>query len=167
MSDTMSERQFAKHTGRALSTVQEARTSGRLQRSVSKDAKGRIRIDPVLAAEEWAENTRERVTDDAAGDGDSVASWRAARARREAALATLAEDEVRRTRGELVEVKGVKAAWVTLIVNSRNKLLGIPTRMKQRLPHLSRQDVTVIDDLITEALEDLAGSAGEQPSDEG
>jgi phage terminase Nu1 subunit (DNA packaging protein) len=45
----------------------------------------------------------------------------------------------------------------------RNKLLGIPTRAKQRLPGLTTADVLILDALIREALEALSNpEQGEQ-----
>lgn len=38
----------------------------------------------------------------------------------------------------------------------RTKLLGVPSRLRQRCPHLSRDDTNAVDDLIREALEELA-----------
>jgi hypothetical protein len=55
----LSERQYAKHRGCARSTVQAARRTGRLRRSVSTDAGGRIWIDPEVADREWQASTLE------------------------------------------------------------------------------------------------------------
>ena len=38
----------------------------------------------------------------------------------------------------------------------RTKLLGIPTKAKQRLPDLDTTAIACIDDIIREALEELA-----------
>lgn len=154
MSD-MSERQFAKHVGASLSAVQDRRKAGLLPRSASQDAKGRWRIDSALGAEEWVASAPLRVPK-RGDDSGAIRAWREARARREMALAKLAEDDLLRRRGELVEVAGVEAGWAKLITEAKTKLLGIPSKLGLRAPHLARADIVLVDDLIREALEALA-----------
>ncbi len=58
----MTEREYAQHRGCSRSTVQHARRSGRLSRSVTRGPRGELRIDPIVADAEWAATTRvERV----------------------------------------------------------------------------------------------------------
>ena len=38
----------------------------------------------------------------------------------------------------------------------RTKLLALPTRARQRIPHLTLEEVAILDELQREALEDLA-----------
>lgn len=82
--------------------------------------------------------------------------WRTARVRREAAQAALVEAKLAEKRGELVPAADVEARLVSVFGMCRTKLLGIATRTRQRLPHLTGKDVAVIDSLVREALEDLA-----------
>lgn len=154
MSD-MSERQFAKHVGASLSAVQDRRKAGLLPRSASQDAKGRWRIDSALGAEEWVASAPLRVPK-RGDDSGAIRAWREARARREMALAKLAEDDLRRRRGELVEVAKVQRGLEDANARARLKLLGIPSRMHQRLPHLTHADVLEVESAIREALEELA-----------
>jgi len=46
------------------------------------------------------------------------------------------------------------------VVGTRTHLLGLPTRAKQRLPHLSNADLGVLDGLVRESLEELADGRG-------
>ncbi len=159
-SKTVSEREAAKALNLSRGALQEARRRGDLVRSVSRDGRGRLRVDVAAAREELAEVAALRVTS-GAGNPEVLRRWREARARREAALAALAEDQFRVSRGELVEVAGVATRWATMITNAKTKLLGIPSRLKQRAPHLGLADLALVDELLVEALQDLAASAKE------
>ena len=71
--------------------------------------------------------------------------------------ARLAELEYRRRAGELVPAKDVEARIVEDYSRCKVKLLGLPRKAKARLPHLTHADIVALDDLVREALEDLAG----------
>jgi phage terminase Nu1 subunit (DNA packaging protein) len=77
------------------------------------------------------------------------------RAKREAAMAELAAIEVLEKRAALVPADEVRAKFAEVIGVARTKLLGVPTRCKQRMPHLTSADVRLIDDIVREALEGL------------
>lgn len=67
-------RAYARERGVNHSAVQKAIRLGRLRRSLSKDAKGRVQIDPAIADEEWRENTdRAQQRGGAAGRGTEAA----------------------------------------------------------------------------------------------
>lgn len=68
----------------------------------------------------------------------------------------LAELKLQRERGELVEVVPVRNALVAMIVRARNQLMSVPPRAKGRLPHLTIDDIEVLENMIVEALESLA-----------
>jgi phage terminase Nu1 subunit (DNA packaging protein) len=40
---------------------------------------------------------------------------------------------------------------------ARTKLLGVPTRLRQRIPHLTLEEIAIAEELIRESLEELAG----------
>jgi len=44
---------------------------------------------------------------------------------------------------------------------ARTKIMGIPTKAKQRIPDLDTEAVTVLEDIVRETLEDLAESVDE------
>ena len=46
------------------------------------------------------------------------------------------------------------------ITNAKTKLQGIPSRARQRIPHLTTTDVAELEDLIREVLEDIASDTG-------
>jgi hypothetical protein len=69
--------------------------------------------------------------------------------------AKLAELKYREREGELVEAKLVEKKLAGTYAQVRTKLLGVPSRARQLLPHLNAADVGVLEDLVREALEDL------------
>jgi len=150
----VSERQFAKLVGSSLSTVQERRKADRLPKSAKKDGKGHWKIDPKVGLREWEELAP--IPRGGRGDVESLKAWREARSRREAALASLAEDELAKSRGKLVVAAEMQAVMVSAFTHAKSKLLGIPTRIRHQCPHLTSVDLAALDGLIREALEDLA-----------
>ena len=75
-----------------------------------------------------------------------------------AAQARRLELRAGREAGELVERRVVELSWSRHIVEARNKLLSIPSRLKQRRPDLSREDLAALDGLIRECLDELANT---------
>lgn len=69
--------------------------------------------------------------------------------------AKIAEQEFREREGELVEARMVELKLSGVYSQVRTKLLGVPSRARQALPHLTAGDVAVLEDLVREALEDL------------
>lgn len=88
-----------------------------------------------------------------------------ARARREQSQAELNELRLAERRGELVDAAGVERSWATHILECRNTLLGVPTHLKSRAPHLTREDIAACDTLIREALESLSADPAEPTDD--
>ncbi len=72
--------------------------------------------------------------------------------------AKLAELKFKAAAGELVSAAEVRGEWSDILSQVRNKLLGVPTRVKQALPALTPADVVLIEDLLREALEDLVSA---------
>jgi phage terminase Nu1 subunit (DNA packaging protein) len=83
------------------------------------------------------------------------------RGRRDRALAELAELKLAEQRGRLVDAETVRRDWGDHIGRCRNRLLGLPTAAKTRLPDLTRADVVKLDELVREALEELAARAAD------
>lgn len=145
---------YAKRRGVSPMAVSKAVKAGRLRASVGRDGAGRPTIaDPAVADREWAANS-----DESKAPSKAV-SFQEARTRKEAAQAEISEVKLRRLRGELVEVQSVESHLADVFTRCRTKLLGIPSRVKQQLPHLNAADVATIDRLVREALEDLASEA--------
>jgi P27 family predicted phage terminase small subunit len=182
----MSLQAYGKRRGVSHEAVRKAVEVGRLAASVVMVA-GKPKIaDPELADREWAAHTRPRVDRPdlgaagvsgavvaegaaagavAGGQGEisynearrlrEIELWREARVRRESG-----ELELAKRRGELVDVAEARAAVIEEYSVVKTRLLGLPARVKQRLPHVAAEDVRVIDELVREALEELAGDGG-------
>lgn len=58
--------------------------------------------------------------------------------------------------GILVNSEQVKAQIVNMITAAKSKLLGVPSKAKARIPTLTLRDIEALEDLISEALEELA-----------
>ncbi|HET9063662.1 MAG TPA: hypothetical protein VFO62_10275 [Candidatus Binatia bacterium] len=162
--------------------MSKAVASGRLSASVVRDDSGAPKIgDPDLADREWDANTRPRIDHPPAerpprpepasppaparpSDSAShaprasadVPDYNESRARREAALADMAELEVAERRGALVPVDEARAEVQERYMLVRTRLLGVPSRVAQRLPHVAGEVVPILDELLREALEELA-----------
>lgn len=67
-----------------------------------------------------------------------------------------AELDYRRKAGELVPAADVEARLVDVFRRCQTKLRGVPARAKQLLPDLTTAQIARLDDLVREALEDLA-----------
>jgi phage terminase Nu1 subunit (DNA packaging protein) len=87
---------------------------------------------------------------------ESIPDYDESRARTEHLKAELLELERQQKEGLLVKAEEVEHEWVEVITRARTKLLGIPTKAKQRIPDLDTDAIGVLDDIVREALEDLA-----------
>lgn len=92
---------------------------------------------------------------------DTVGDFQAARTRKEVALADMAELKFREAAGELIPARDVERQLSGYLVNCKTRLLAIPSRAKQALPHLVAADLVVLEGLLRESLEELAGPPGE------
>lgn len=78
------------------------------------------------------------------------------RARSEFEKANLLELQRKTQEGHLLRREDVTTAWTQAVNMTRTKLLGVPSTVRQRIPHLDSDEVEVIMGLIREALEELA-----------
>ena len=62
------------------------------------------------------------------------------------------------TRGELVPAADVQRKWSDILRNVRGRILAAPSRIGARAPHLSREDIQIVDSELREALTELAKS---------
>lgn len=88
--------------------------------------------------------------------GATVPTITQSKAVAEAYKARLLKLEYDEKAGRLLPADTVKIEIASMIATVRTRLLGVPTKAKQRIPHLTRDDVNEIEDLIREALEELA-----------
>jgi hypothetical protein len=170
----MSQTAYAVRRGCSHVAVQNAIKTGRLKHSIALDARGVAKIaDPELADREWAENTdlseasaalvEESATrstteaepeDEEDDDGKPTLS----EAKRDEAIwkAREAERKFRLAAGELVLASEVASKIAGVFSECRTKLLAIPSRVKQKFPHLTIADLEGIETEIREALTELA-----------
>jgi phage terminase Nu1 subunit (DNA packaging protein) len=64
--------------------------------------------------------------------------------------------DVLERRGELIPAADARAQVIDRYTVVKTKILGVPSRVAQRLPHVAPVDVRVIEDLLREALQELA-----------
>jgi phage terminase Nu1 subunit (DNA packaging protein) len=93
-----------------------------------------------------------------------IGSLELERTRREKSQADLNEAKLARQRGQVIDVETVKLDWARYIGNWQNYLLGLPNMAAERLPHLTREDDDVLEDIVRRALEVLADGVGPSQS---
>jgi hypothetical protein len=113
--------------------------------------------DLTTALDRWANGDPWRVA-----FGMNRRQYRATRARREQALAELAEIELQEKRAELIPAGDVLEAWSAIVSVMRQRLLSLPSRLAAVVPgHSTHQETEAAAMLLVrECLTDLA-SAGE------
>jgi excisionase family DNA binding protein len=90
---------------------------------------------------------------------DDLPNYNESRARSEFEKANLLELERKTKEGQLLRREDAQQAWAAAVNITRTKLLGIPSVAKQRIPHLTLEEIEVLMGLQREALDELA--AGE------
>jgi phage terminase Nu1 subunit (DNA packaging protein) len=88
--------------------------------------------------------------------GDDLPDYNESRARTEFERANLLELERRQKEGLLLPVEQVERVWANAITQAKTKLLGMPSKLRQRIPHLTLEEIAIAEELIRESLEDLA-----------
>jgi len=178
----LSKSEAARALGVSRQAVHNAIKENRL--SVKVNTKGVECINSETMREEWARNTQTRIGigPKAAGAGkekkplrsreermaadsnqprisktqESIPDYDESRARTEHLKAELLELDRQQKEGLLVKAEDIALEWSEIITRARTKLLGIPTKAKQRIPDLDTDAIGVLDDIVREALEDLA-----------
>jgi len=167
--------------------IGQAVSKGRLK--IVLDEKGRKRLDTSTLAEDYRRTTQTRNTTahrqaaalaakepekkSAAPIGrpklqprisrtqEYIPDYDESRARTEYLKAELLELDRQTKAGKLVPVDEVEAKWIEVITLARGKMLGIPSKAKQRIPDLDAAAMACLEDIVRETLEDLAGEAEE------
>lgn len=153
----MSLRAYSRHRGCTLRAVQKAIESKR----IAKTPEGQIDSDAADVA--WQANTDHGHYRNPARQElkpHQTTTYTDARALRESYTAQLARLEYEQKAGELVSAREVANRLAGVFVTCRSKILAIPTRARQQIPHLSTAEVDVIDRLVREALEELSLADG-------
>lgn len=97
---------------------------------------------------------------------EAVPDYNESRARTEHLKAELLELERKQKEALLVSAAEVEAKWVEIITLARTKILGIPTKAKQRIPDLDTDAIGLLEDIVRETLEDLSGNANDEEHDQ-
>jgi hypothetical protein len=160
MKRPLSLRAYARHRrqqglpGATLRAVAEAAAAGRID-----VGPGQTIADPVATDLAWAERTdHAKRPPSTNGHGRRAGAGTLQEARRLEAIERsrglkLVND---RLAGTLVEAAAVERMYSGMVVEARNALRGIPSKAKQRIPHLTAADLTALAALIDECLESLA-----------
>ena len=90
---------------------------------------------------------------------ETLPEYGKSRARSEYEKANLLELQRKTQEGLLLRREDAVQAWNQAVNITRNRLLGVPSTAKQRIPHLEIEEVELLTGLIREALDELA--AGE------
>ena len=165
----------ARALGVTPEAVYAAVKTGRLP--VVRTADGRELVNSETMREHWAKNTQRRIgrrPKPAAGQKafpaarprmakteESIPDYDESRARTEHLKAELLELDRKQKEGVLVKAEEVELKWVEIVTLARTKILGIPTKAKQRIPDLDTEAVTVLEDIVRETLEDLSESVSD------
>ena len=166
----ISMREYARTRGLAVSTVSKALKTKRITLTRGK-------IDPAKVDAQWKANTQpgQRAVNTRRKASKAVApaasadpgqtrdtpdpqsnSYATARARREETLANMAQMDYDVKMGVLVNAAEIREKISKLHTEAKTRLLGVASKCKARLPQLSAIDVSIIEDLIREALGEIA-----------
>lgn len=86
----------------------------------------------------------------------AVPDYDDSRARHEFEKANLAELERKRREGELIDRETVGRSLARLMSVLRGGLLGLPSTLRDRIPHLTAEDIDVAEAVIRQQMEELA-----------
>ena len=156
---------------RALNISPQAMTrairEGRVKTKIS--AAGREMVELEGLRERYAATTQRKIGGADLGNAplrtkQQIPDYNESRARTEHLKAELLELERAEKEGSLVSAAEVETKWIELVTIARTKLMGMPTKAKQRMPDLSGDDIAVLEDIVRECLEDLSGErSGTEP----
>ena len=73
-------------------------------------------------------------------------------------MADLARLDFEKKAGILVNADEVKAEWFKLITEAKTRLLAVAAKCRTQCPSLSPIDISIIENLIREELEELANA---------
>ena len=168
----MTQAQYAGHRGVSRATIARAIATGRIP-----FLKRTGRINPKRADRAWKENTdpakqRGRHATNGAG-GNGNATLYESKARREQALAALAELALAERRGELVPEAQVRKIGFERARRTRDQLLALPDQLAQQLVGITEygevhrilgEELRRVCDDIANQTDRLEGGAGEPGS---
>tara|TARA_R100000664_G_C2712531_1_gene108793 strand:+ start:162 stop:674 length:513 start_codon:yes stop_codon:yes gene_type:complete len=162
----ISRKEAAEQLGVTVHSIYMSIKRGKL--TAMEDAEGNILINSDTMREELKKNRCfERMNRGSATNQkekkvrnsktyESVPEYEESKARTEHLKAELLELERKEKEKDLVKYDEVKSSWENIVTTARTKLLGVPTKAKQRIPDLDANAMAHLDDIIREALEELA-----------
>jgi len=162
----ISRKEAAEQMGVTVQAVYGAIKEGRL--TAMEDDRGKIVINSDTMKDEWTKKSafkrmrREAATNRNAKKtrnsktNESIPDYEESKARTEHLKAELLELERKQKEQDLVSMSEVKISWENVITTARTKLLGVPSKAKQRIPDLDTNAMSHLEDIIREALEELA-----------
>lgn len=133
----------------------EANTSPNYRQDGAKISAGRKAAAPRSAPVLAAQQAREAPAPPASPRG--APSITDSRAITEAYKARLAKLEYEERSGKLVNADDFKVRYSKLVTTARTHMLAVPSKAKGKIPHLTIDEIQVLDKLIREALRDVAG----------
>lgn len=86
---------------------------------------------------------------------DAIPSIAESRAVTEAYRGRLMQLTFERESGKLVDAEEFRVKFTSMVVTARTRLLGVPSKAKGRIPHLTIDEVEILTQLIREALDGL------------
>ena len=89
---------------------------------------------------------------------EDIPDYNDSRARSEYEKANLLELDRKTKEGLLLPAGQVEKVWDTAVTTAKVKLLAVPTRLRQRIPHLSLEEIAIAEALIRECMEELVTS---------
>ena len=163
----------AKLLGVTKEAVYQAIKRGRIKTVSGKN--GTPMLDAKTLVKDWNKNTQRPVSvkepDKPPAErkseprmsrtGEYIPDYDESRARTEYLKAELLELDRQTKAGKLVPAEEVEAKWIEIVTLARGKMLGIPSKAKQRIPDLDSAAMKALEDIVRETLEDLSGEVEE------
>jgi hypothetical protein len=168
---------YATHRGKDPSAVRYAIREGKISKAIVRDGT-RILIDPEIADKEWQtrldptdmETPNPRVKSSPVTKRNKNKEWNpedpydtsmlvpvlVSRMRREAHEAELMRIKVEKEIGKLIPAEDIEKQWVGLATITKTKVLGIPSKARQRIPELTDGQYSVLEMIVREALEEIS-----------
>ena len=173
----ISRSEAARQMGVSIQAVYKAIKEGRL--TAIEDNDGKIVINGDTLVEEWNKKSafrRVRTSTPAnkneknlvvmpsvrrSKTREAIPDYEESKARTEHLKAELLELDRQAKEKVLVPAAEVELQWVEIVTIARTKLLGLPSKAKQRIPDLDSNAMACLDDIVREALEELSGEGEE------
>ena len=173
----ISRAEAARQMGVSVQAVYKAIREGRLTAIEDNDGKTVINGDTLV--EEWNKKTEFRRVRTSLSENnndkklvvmpsvrksktkEAIPDYEESKARTEHLKAELLELDRQAKEKVLVPAAEVELRWVEIVTIARTKLLGLPSKAKQRIPDLDSNAMACLDDIVREALEELSGEGEE------